>query len=108
MNPSPINLPPVHPTKKISQSPITLPRISLSSSPITTLTPNNMKKNIPFLEPLAKKKDDEREEYVPPSSRSYARPTTNRKGRPTTKKGRKSGGRKMRTSRTRKSRKNKK
>ena len=110
MNPSPINLPPVHPTKKISQSPITLPRVSLSPSPITTMTPNNMKKNIPVLAPLTKKiDDDKREVYVPPTSRSTVRPTTNRKGRPTTsKKGKKSGGRKMRTSRKRKSRKNKK
>ena len=105
MNPSPINLPsvlpPVHPTKKISQSPITLPRVSLSPSPITTMTPNNMKKNIPVLAPLAKKIDCVREEYVPPSSRSTVRPTTRKKGR-------KSGGRKMRKSRKRKSRKNKK
>ena len=105
MNPSPINLPsvlpPVHPTKKISQSPITLPRVSLSPSPITTMTPNNMKKNIPVLAPLAKKIDGVREEYVPPSSRSTVRPTTRKKGRNT-------GGRKMRKSRKRKSRKNKK
>ena len=111
MNPSPINLPsvlpPVHPTKKISQSPIALPRVSLSPSPITTMTPNNMKKNIPVLAPLA---NGVRKEYVPPSPslRSTARPTTSRKGRPTSKKGRNSGGRKMRTSRKRKSRKNKK
>ena len=64
-------------------------------------TPNNMKKNIPVLAPLAKKIDSVREEYVPPSSRSNARPTTRKKGR-------KSGGRKMRKSRKRKSRKNKK
>lgn len=113
MNPSPINLPsvlpPVHPTKKISQSPIALPRVSLSPSPITTMTPNNMKKNIPVLAPLAKKIDGVREEYVPPSSRSTVRPTTSKKGRPTTSKnGRKTGGRKMRKSRKRKSRKNKK
>ena len=105
MNPSPINLPhvlpPVHPTKKISQSPITLPRVGLSPSPITTMTPNNMKKNIPVLAPLAKKIDGVREEYVPPSSRSTVRPTTSKKGR-------KTGGRKMRKSRKRKSRKNKK
>lgn len=108
MNPSPINLPsvlpPVHPTKKISQSPIALPRVSLSPSPITTMTPNNMKKNIPVLAPLAKKIDSVREEYVPPPSRSGERQITRRKGR-------KSGGRKMRKSRKsrkRKSRKNKK
>ena len=105
MNPSPINipfvLPPVHPTKKISQSPITLPRVGLSPSPITTMTPNNMKKNIPVLAPLAKKIDGVREEYVPPFSRSTVRPTTSKKGR-------KTGGRKMRKSRKRKSRKNKK
>ena len=113
MNPSPINLPsvlpPVHPTKKISQSPIALPRVSLSPSPITTMTPNNMKKNIPVLAPIAKKIDSVREVYVPPPSRSGERPTTSKKGRPTTsKKGRKTGGRKMRKSRKRKSRKNKK
>ena len=65
------------------------------------MTPNNMKKNIPVLAPLAKKIDGVREEYVHPYSRSTVRQTTSKKGR-------KTGGRKMRKSRKRKSRKNKK
>lgn len=105
MNPSPINLPsvlpPVHPTKQISKSPINMPRVSLSPSPITTMTPNNMKKNIPILAPLAKKIDSVRKEIVPPPKRSGVRPKTSKNGR-------KSGGRKTRKSRKRKSRKNKK